>query len=53
MFFIRIVNKIIKNIFLTMLCRTDIDKAKVISAHKHKSKFNCEIFGKKFNFELF
>ena len=28
-------------------CRTDIDEAKVISARRHKSKFNFELFWKK------
>ena len=28
-------------------CKTDIDEAKVISAHRHKSKFNFELIWKK------
>ena len=27
-----------------LYCRTDIDKAKVISALSHKSKFNLDLF---------
>ena len=31
-------------------CRTDIDEARVISAFRHKSKFNFELFWKNSNF---
>ena len=32
---------------INYLCRTDIDEARVISALRHKSKFNLELFWKK------
>ena len=31
-------------------CMTDIDEARVISALQHKSKFNSDLFEKKFKF---
>ena len=34
-------------------CRTDIDEARVISAFRHKSKFNLELFWKKIKFLSF